>query len=85
MSMSGEVSRKSPVQKDSNCTDELFEKHLDDAMRQKFQTILDDLPIANKTLLLYILSLLSEISMYSKENRMDASNLSLVFAPIFMR
>ncbi|PRP81946.1 rho GTPase-activating protein 24-like [Planoprotostelium fungivorum] len=65
--------------------DDMYDRTFSDDIRAKCLLIVKDMPTSNARLLLYILSLLWDVSECSDHNRMNVENLSTIFAPIFFR
>ncbi|CAK8685604.1 unnamed protein product [Clavelina lepadiformis] len=61
------------------------EKHVLDSFVTKIRDTVEQLPIENKNTLQYIISHLTRIAYHSRENKMSASNLAIVFGPTLMR
>lgn len=59
---------------------------VDEAVRQmQWLVLLRKLPPLNYSLLIYVLGFLKRVAQFSSENKMTQSNLSLIFAPSFLR
>lgn len=57
----------------------------DNEQTATIKQLLNQLPNAHKTTLIYLISYLRLLSLYSKENKMSTLNLGVIFAPTILR
>jgi len=51
----------------------------------KYKALIHDLPLANRNVLIYMLRLLSDISLYEGTTKLNESSLSILWAPNFLK